>query len=738
MGEDMQGLCMGMDYSRKRWGKWAAMNSRYAAPLRQGDRTSPRVVCISLHLPDPEPDNAGVKYLNQLAKELGDDVFVVAPDAPMNRRASTTPGVGRHRLIPVASDHPTRIRARLGAFVHRTLPTTPPAGFLKAALRDPDIVSMLAQAEIVDLQWPGMTSLARRIRRSAPNAHVVATPHDVPSQALGRRLRATRSLRGRVRLLCGVSHARAIERFSLPKADTVVVFSEKDRRLLPNRARVTVIDPPISAPAERRQPEGLPAVTVVGPLSRPENWDGVRWLVSQVWPAVRAAVPHARLVVAGKVSESQRKLLSTFQGVDVRGFVADIDGLYDQTTVVAAPLRLGAGIKFKVLDALVRGIPLVTTSVGAEGIGDADFTPSSTDDPAEFSARLVQALQKSEPSVRTAEAGRRWAQEKYSLRSFKRSVARVYGPNSSPSSDVPDIDLVASVVIPVRNGEATLGRALEALARQSEAAHLEVIVSDNGSVDQTRRVARLHREAFASLRVVDSGDRAGVSHARNVGILHARCDKILICDADDEVRGDWAQHLIAALDSADVVGGRAISSVVSGHSALEREQDHAPAARTVLGYLPYVLGGCMGVRRAAAISVGGFDETFMRGHEEVDFCWRLQQAGYTLHGVQEAMLDYHQRDRARDAARQRFHSNRTRILLWVRHSAHGELAPISLKGSLRDLARSLSSGWRLIKPSTRFSAARDIGWAFGAVDGHLRYRFLSAPAPAELPLKDQP
>lgn len=294
--------------------------------------------------------------------------------------------------------------------------------------------------------------------------------------------------------------------------------------------------------------------------------------------------------------------------------------------------------------------------------------------------------------------------------------------------------LLASVVIPVYNGERGIATQLAALGRQGEALRLEVIVADNGSTDRTADVARTFSTAFGALRVVDAGARPGVNHARNAGLVAATCDRVLICDHDDEVRDGWVGALLARLETADVVGGRVVprardATALGGWGAGE------DLLRTVFGYLPYAVGSCLGVRRDAALAIGGFDETFLRGHDEVDFCWRLQQAGFTLAGAPDAIVDYWQRDRAVAAARQSFHSARTQILLWVRHHERGTLSSVSFRASVRNLVFSARELPRLLHTATRFAAARTLGWTAGTVVGHLRYRIAgTAPDPALLPV----
>ena len=99
------------------------------------------------------------------------------------------------------------------------------------------------------------------------------------------------------------------------------------------------------------------------------NADALSLLLSTVWPAVHARLPRARLVIAGSgLPDQQRHTAHSVPGVEVVGFVADLSGVFDRADVLVCPLRVGGGVKVKVLEALRRGCPVVTTTIGAQGV----------------------------------------------------------------------------------------------------------------------------------------------------------------------------------------------------------------------------------------------------------------------------------------------------------------------------------------------------------------------------------
>lgn len=110
-------------------------------------------------------------------------------------------------------------------------------------------------------------------------------------------------------------------------------------------------------------------ILFVGTLSWEANLDGLIWFLSDVWPQIKQACPEARFTIVGKLTEGlSQKLLALAPELNLPGFVDNLETVYQNHRVFVAPLRFGSGIKVKVVNGLYRGMPTVTTSVGAEGL----------------------------------------------------------------------------------------------------------------------------------------------------------------------------------------------------------------------------------------------------------------------------------------------------------------------------------------------------------------------------------
>jgi len=284
---------------------------------------------------------------------------------------------------------------------------------------------------------------------------------------------------------------------------------------------------------------------------------------------------------------------------------------------------------------------------------------------------------------------------------------------------------VISVVIPVRDGAAVLGGQLGALAGQDLAEPLEVIIADNGSRDGLPEVVEAWRARLPGLRVVDASARPGVNHGRNTGARAARGDRILFCDADDEVSPNWVAALGRMLQDCDAVGGpldrRRLTPAAGRRPSLEVSTALMPWP----GFWPFASGANCGVRSEVFAAIGGFDEDFHRGGDDVDFSWRLRQQGYELRFVPEAVVHYRERTGWRAAARQAYAYGRQDPRLYRRFAPAG-MPPSRGRGAARawgHLVLYAPRYWRSGPGRSQWvrSVARRVGRIAGSIEQRICY-----------------
>lgn len=159
-----------------------------------------------------------------------------------------------------------------------------------------------------------------------------------------------------------------IERLMIEAADLTLAISEDERAAVEAEvpgARVRVVANVHDAPRSTTPFTDRGGVLFVGSWAHPPNRDALDWLVGELAPTLAERLPDVEVHIAGNGVPPD--VGADAPNVVNHGFVADLDELYDRVRVVVAPLRYGAGLKGKVGEALVRGIPVVTTPIGVEG-----------------------------------------------------------------------------------------------------------------------------------------------------------------------------------------------------------------------------------------------------------------------------------------------------------------------------------------------------------------------------------
>ena len=166
----------------------------------------------------------------------------------------------------------------------------------------------------------------------------------------------------------------------------------------------------------------------LGSLWYDPNVHGLEWFLRQVWPRVRAAEPLARLLVVGRGAISRvYRLVRDAAGATLVGEVPEIDSWVARAAAVIVPVRRGAGIKIKLLEALARGSVCICTSHALVGL-ELPEEPVAlvADEPGAFAAHCVAAL-RGEPGARaTAQRGREWVEAAYSWDVVGRRLDAVY------------------------------------------------------------------------------------------------------------------------------------------------------------------------------------------------------------------------------------------------------------------------------------------------------------------------
>jgi glycosyltransferase involved in cell wall biosynthesis len=235
------------------------------------------------------------------------------------------------------------------------------------------------------------------------------------------------------------------------------------------------------------------------------------------------------------------------------------------------------------------------------------------------------------------------------------------------------------VILPVRNAGATIADQLAGLSRQVVDRPWELLVVDNGCTDNTLTVVEQWKPRLGEIRVVPAHDRAGLAHARNVGVAAARGGVVAFCDGDDIVADGWAQALLDGCGDAELVGGALDVEQLNDPPSIYWRGGSPTAAGPPLAHrlFPIAVGANFAARRGTIDEVGGFDEQFLICSDDVDFSWRVQQAGGRFCFANSAVVRYRFRPDLRTNLRQQWNYGRAEARLYEKFRPQLQRAPLS-------------------------------------------------------------
>jgi len=270
----------------------------------------------------------------------------------------------------------------------------------------------------------------------------------------------------------------------------------------------------------------------------------------------------------------------------------------------------------------------------------------------------------------------------------KAACAQLREMHESPLCELLPAAPKVSVVVCTYNGARTLEQCLHSLLRL-DYPDFEVIVVDDGSEDDTASIL----DRFPEIRVIRQPNH-GLSAARNAGLQAAAGTVIAYTDSDCFADRDWLSQLVAQLEAsgAAAVGGPNLppddGRMAACVAASPGQPMHVLESDQVAEHIP----GCnMAFRREALESINGFDTQYRKAGDDVDVCWRLQQAGHWITFAPAAFVWHHRRQGPRTYLRQQAGYGEAEALLRFKHPdryngrGHGKWRGVLYGGSLQGL-----------------------------------------------------
>jgi polysaccharide biosynthesis protein PslH len=213
-----------------------------------------------------------------------------------------------------------------------------------------------------------------------------------------------------------------LEQERLPLFDTLLTTSEADAARITHGRKIVYPNAIPEQPAPRRGDE--PVIAFSGNLEFPPNLTAIAWFRDEIWPALVERFPDARWRLIGKNAEFAEEILGGVPNVQFTGPVEDAVAELARCRVAVVPLKNGSGTRLKIIEAWAAGVPVVSTTVGAEGLAITDGEDIRIADGAEaFIEAVTQLFTDSSQADRIARGGRALYESKYTWPSVWRDLS---------------------------------------------------------------------------------------------------------------------------------------------------------------------------------------------------------------------------------------------------------------------------------------------------------------------------
>jgi O-antigen biosynthesis protein len=331
----------------------------------------PPIIVFDDRVPTPDRDAGSARMVNILKSlaRVGKPLFVPMKPLPASEQFLWSAGIETANVV----DYVRLIRNR---------------NFRVAILSRPEVAN----------------GLLRSIRRTDRKMKIIFDMVDAHFVRLGREHKIT----GNQKLALQARRSRDRELALACASDQVWCASEADKKAVSTvvaEERLVVV-PTIHALQDRGKPfEEREGLLFIGHFSHRPNSDAVNYFMREIFPLIKQRLPSATFCIVGSSASPEIEAYNS-STVKVMGYVPDINPLFKSARVFVAPLRFGAGVNGKIGEALSYGVPVVTTSIGAEGVGlTSGENAVIADDPEEFANSVLRVYRDLELWHRLSAAG---------------------------------------------------------------------------------------------------------------------------------------------------------------------------------------------------------------------------------------------------------------------------------------------------------------------------------------------
>ena len=436
------------------------------------------------------------------------------------------------------------------------------------------------------------------------------------------------------------------------KADRVWVVTEQDKKSIESNVRNIPIDiiPNIHlVSSEAPDFDKSRDLLFVGNFAHPPNVDAVDYFIKEIWPGVSQKIPDIRLWIVGNNPPDHIKKLHS-EKIIVTGFVPETKPYLLQSRISVNPLRYGAGMKGKIGEALSFGLPVITTSIGAEGMNLEDNKHALiADSPDTFINQIVRLYNDRELWQKLSAAGRAHVENNWGKTPVIKKFKKIFDLNGNTvTSDLP----LVSIIMLTWNALEYTKKCVASIEANTEIPY-EIIFVDNGSKDGTKKYLKSLVKENPNYKLINNSKNMGFAAGNNQGVKKAGGEYVLILNNDVLVGEGWLDSLLQSIQKDEKIGiVGPITNSISGLQMVNNIPYEGDDFIEFAGKVRQVNAGKLTPRRRLAgfamlmkkslyQEIGGFDESFAAGNfEDDDLCLRVKEKGYAMM-VDESTFIHH-------------------------------------------------------------------------------------------------
>lgn len=397
-----------------------------------------KILFVTPFLPSP-PRFGGQRRLDGLMRELAakHDVSILSFNRTDEHEHSSLAATREYcREVVTAPNFDLTDTREKRALQLRSLSSLHSFEHLLAARRN-DFQALLdrmlseTRYDVVQFEFAQMTAF--HFASDGPTSPVfVLDEHNIEYDILRRTAEASENLPRRVYNSLNWRKLAREERSAWRRFDGITLTSRRDEQLLhedfPSACSAVIpngVDVSAFAPSEGQAEPGR--LLFFGAINYYPNHDAVSYFLDQVFPKILKQHPNAKLCLVGPGGPELMQNRNDPQ-VEVAGMVPEVGPYIDQATALVVPMRIGGGTRLKIVEALSKGKPVISTRLGAEGIDVVhDEHLLLADDPQEFADQVGRVIVDPALAGRLGAAGRRLMEERYSWRKIAADLEDFYG-----------------------------------------------------------------------------------------------------------------------------------------------------------------------------------------------------------------------------------------------------------------------------------------------------------------------